>query len=456
MASLHPPIRFLTFEWLDGCGGFADVLAGLVTAFVAAVLDNRALIIRNDCLPAAFEPNMINWTPGPFVPLEPARKLALVEDSEGRTVPERARDGEVVWLWLRNKFVKIEPFFRELEGAVNVRMTSNRGVLTWLQMKGEGEWAERFKAMGMRLPYALGCSLRFLMRPKPEVQALFQSIEQRLRRRPWVARGGLRRPRVATVGIHIRVNDSVVWAGDRGKPKELTADQVDVLLAHARKWILCARRVEEFWFPSSVLVRWMLVTNSAQLKAAIKSRIPPSPDLLLALQHPPVVTIGKRQAIGASHIIAGDDELAARGVEVHRTARGGDATFHGPGQAVLYPVLRLPDLRLGARRYVEGLEDVMVRGSARFGVEARGRVPGMTGVWVGWDEEGSDGECAGFDGSGGISGGVSNTTSEGGSGRKIGAVGVQISGVTDVLIEEFVREFGFEEERCYDEQKWLR
>ncbi|CAI7744447.1 unnamed protein product [Closterium sp. NIES-53] len=274
------------------------------------------------------------------------------------------------------------------------------------------------------------------------------------------------------------------------------------------------------------------------LASANSPRIPPSPDLLLALQHPPVVTIGKRQAIGASHIIAGEDELAARGVEVHRTARGGDVTFHGPGQAVLYPVLRLPDLRLGARRYVEGLEDVMVRGAARFGVEARGRVPGMTGVWVGWDEEGSDGDSAGVDASGGISGGDSNITSEGGSGRKIGAVGVQISGgvtrhglafnistdlsffklivpcglegkavtslneerrrlagkvrriggveeggngrsvgtgatvscdavtdasvdvdvetVTDVLIEEFVREFGFEEERCSDEQQWLR
>ncbi|CAI7885995.1 unnamed protein product, partial [Closterium sp. NIES-53] len=79
---------------------------------------------------------------------------------------------------------------------------------------------------------------------------------------------------VATVGIHIRVGDDVVWAGDRGKPKELTAKQVDWLVTHARKWIHCARRVEEFWFPSSVAVRWMLITNSAQLKAAIKSRFP--------------------------------------------------------------------------------------------------------------------------------------------------------------------------------------
>ncbi|CAI6008724.1 unnamed protein product [Closterium sp. NIES-65] len=270
---LDPPVRFLTFEWLDGCGGFADVLAGLVTALVVAILDNRALIVRNHCLPKAFEPSMINWEPGPFVPLEPARNLTLVDYGWGRVVPERARDGEVVLVWLRDKFVRIEPFFKELEGAVNVRMTSNRGVLTWLQTRAKGEWAERFKAMGMRLPYALGCSLRFLMRPKPEVQALFHSIERRLRRRSWAGKAGAGRPRVATVGIHIRVRDRVVWAGDRGAPKELSAKQVDVLIAGARKWIVCAQRVESYWFPSSVAVRWMLITNSAQLKAALKSRL---------------------------------------------------------------------------------------------------------------------------------------------------------------------------------------
>ncbi|CAI5940827.1 unnamed protein product [Closterium sp. NIES-65] len=296
---LDPPVRFLTFEWLDGCGGFADVLAGLVTALVVAILDNRALIVRNHCLPKAFEPSIINWEPDPFVPLEPARNLTLVDYGWGRTIPERARDGEVVLVWLRDKFVRIEPFFKELEGAVNVRMTSNRGVLTWLQTRAKGEWAERFKAMGMRLPYALGCSLRFLMRgasavpqhraapaeevvggegrgdfPKPEVQALFHSIERRLRRRSWAGKAGAGRPRVATVGIHIRVRDRVVWAGDRGEPKELSAKQVDVLIAGARKWIMCAQRVESYWFPSSVAVRWMLITNSAQLKAALKSRFP--------------------------------------------------------------------------------------------------------------------------------------------------------------------------------------
>ncbi|CAI5949895.1 unnamed protein product [Closterium sp. NIES-65] len=129
-----------------------------------------------------------------------------------------------------------------------------------LQTKDKGEWAERFKEMGMQQP------------PKPQVQALYHSIEQRLRR-PWAGRGGAGRP-VATVGIHIRVGVDVVWPGDSGKPKELTAKQVDWLVARARIWIHCARCVEAYWFPSFVAVHWMLVTNSAKLKAAIKSRFP--------------------------------------------------------------------------------------------------------------------------------------------------------------------------------------
>ncbi|GJP46267.1 hypothetical protein CLOM_g5572 [Closterium sp. NIES-68] len=172
-----------------------------------------------------------------------------------------------------NKFVKLEPFFGELEGAVNIRMVSNRGVLTWLQTKAEGAWAERFRAMGFRLPYALGCAVRFLMKPRPEVQELFHSIELQLRTPPPTGRGERRRG-VATLGIHIRVKDAVVWEGDRGAPKELSAEMVQKLVGSASRWLHCARRVESYWFPSSLTVRWMLITNSAQLKAALKSDFP--------------------------------------------------------------------------------------------------------------------------------------------------------------------------------------
>lgn len=153
-------------------------------------------------------------------------------------------------------------------------------------------------------------------------------------------------------------------------------------------------------------------------------------------QHKSVYTVGKRPQ--QHNILADSAKLAELGVEVHRTRRGGDVTYHGPGQFILYPIVGLRTLGLGARAYVEGkahvtrrlsfitldiqpfsqlpssipsfpdlfasscgilatgLEDVMVATARSFGVEARGRLPDMTGVWVGE--------------------------------RKLGAIGVQISG----------------------------
>ena len=92
-------------------------------------------------------------------------------------------------------------------------------------------------------------------------------------------------------------------------------------------------------------------------------------------------TVGKRNT--EHNILADPARLAELGVEIHRTRRGGDVTYHGPGQTVLYPVVHLRESRLGARAYVEGLEDVMIAAAASFGVRAFGRVPQMTGVWVG-------------------------------------------------------------------------
>jgi lipoyl(octanoyl) transferase len=70
------------------------------------------------------------------------------------------------------------------------------------------------------------------------------------------------------------------------------------------------------------------------------------------------------------------------GAEFYQTERGGDITFHGPGQAVLYPLLSLRDLKLGLRKYVEGLEDTMIRLCHLYGIIARGRMVKETGVWV--------------------------------------------------------------------------
>lgn len=103
-----------------------------------------------------------------------------------------------------------------------------------------------------------------------------------------------------------------------------------------------------------------------------------APDTLLTLEHPRVFTAGKSADL--DHLLWDEEERASRGVAFHEVDRGGDVTYHGPGQLVAYPVVRLEGLR-GVVDYVRALEDVCVRVAGDHGIDAR-PVPGLTGVWV--------------------------------------------------------------------------
>ena len=109
------------------------------------------------------------------------------------------------------------------------------------------------------------------------------------------------------------------------------------------------------------------------------------PDQLLLLQHPPVVTLGVKARTDRSHVLVAPETLAAEGVELFESGRGGDVTYHGPGQLVGYPVLDLRPDRCDVHRYVRDIEEVMIRTAAYFGVHAD-RAAGLTGAWVGADK----------------------------------------------------------------------
>jgi lipoyl(octanoyl) transferase len=109
------------------------------------------------------------------------------------------------------------------------------------------------------------------------------------------------------------------------------------------------------------------------------------PDQLLLLEHPPVITLGVKTRNNQTNIVATPEALAREGVSVFETGRGGDVTYHGPGQLVGYPIIDLKPDRCDVHKYVRDIEEVMIRAAAAFGVEAA-RLPGLTGAWVGSDK----------------------------------------------------------------------
>ena len=126
-------------------------------------------------------------------------------------------------------------------------------------------------------------------------------------------------------------------------------------------------------------------------------------DVLLLCEHPHVITLGRNGR--REHLLASEQVLRQKGVEFHSSDRGGDITYHGPGQLVGYPILNLGAIRKDVVWYVRMLEEVMIRATAEFGITAE-RVTGRTGIWL---RDTSDSNVAG-------------STEE-----KLGAIGVHIS-----------------------------
>jgi len=124
-----------------------------------------------------------------------------------------------------------------------------------------------------------------------------------------------------------------------------------------------------------------------ELVAARKSGILPS-DILLLLEHAPVFTLGRRG--GRENLTVSENLLQERGIPVVHVERGGDITFHGPGQLVGYPIINLHAARLTVTDYVERLEEVMIRTAGYWGVRA-GRNALNRGIWVGNSKLGSIG-----------------------------------------------------------------
>ncbi len=104
------------------------------------------------------------------------------------------------------------------------------------------------------------------------------------------------------------------------------------------------------------------------------------PDTVIFLEHHPCFTVGRKG--GFEHILADDEQLNQQGIAVYETDRGGDVTYHGPGQLICYPIIDLNDYGCDVHAYARRLEEVIIRTLKHYGITA-GRKPGYPGVWVG-------------------------------------------------------------------------
>src|SRR5918996_5851443 len=121
----------------------------------------------------------------------------------------------------------------------------------------------------------------------------------------------------------------------------------------------------------------MLDLQRAVARARISGEI--DQDVLLLVEHPPVITLGRSSK--DAHLLANPEQLAARGIELFEVERGGDVTFHGPGQLVGYPIIDLKRHKQDLHWYLRQVEEVLIRALSRLGIDAE-RHAGLTGVWT--------------------------------------------------------------------------
>lgn len=130
------------------------------------------------------------------------------------------------------------------------------------------------------------------------------------------------------------------------------------------------------FLPGPVSYAAALRLQEALHAARLQDRLP---DTALFLEHRPVITLGRRGR--TRHLLVPEQRLREEGIELHVASRGGDVTYHGPGQLVLYPILKLGEARADSHRYLWCLEEIALRTARSFGVEALRR-PGMSGAWT--------------------------------------------------------------------------
>ena len=132
----------------------------------------------------------------------------------------------------------------------------------------------------------------------------------------------------------------------------------------------------------SLLASTLVIKAANRAAEAAGQPLQPTPQHLLLCQHPLTYTLGKSGK--PEHLLLDEAALAAHGATFHRINRGGDITFHGPGQLVAYPILDLEALRPDIHWYLRALEEAIIQTLATYGLRA-GRIAGLTGVWLGWE-----------------------------------------------------------------------